>query len=329
MANGYNPYQIAGIQQSIIDSLSAADQSRRRGQEAIGQQKSEMISDFEKESIAKQKEAERIQAKQRKKKGKGLLTALKLIPGLGEIVGALEGVVNLRQDKKFERNKLRQLRDLGVGNVEEYGGTFLGSQARQAESGFTSQLDEMQRNIDDIGTSDYLLAGLGGGLKGASLGRLGGNIGISDSFFKDLFSGQSPLSLRNTLDSGKLMELVKSGDINVSDIVAGDKSTKEGLLKSLFQNIGKDFGGFDQEGLGFLENLLKGAATTGFFEQGGKVQGEKTASQIVYDLKRKYMSRLPRYEDTRKGKIEKAKQRSKRDAKMLKEYNRRVYNRKR
>lgn len=71
------------------------------------------------------------------------------------------------------------------------------------------------------------------------------------------------------------MELVKSGDINVSDIVAGDKSTKEGLLKSLFQNIGKDFGGFDQEGLGFLENLLKGAATTGFFEQGGKVQGEK------------------------------------------------------
>ena len=58
MANGYNPYAIAGTEKGLLESLLGAEQSQKTGVLELGQQKGEMGEEFQREAIASQRKQE-------------------------------------------------------------------------------------------------------------------------------------------------------------------------------------------------------------------------------------------------------------------------------
>ena len=95
----YNPYQVATTEQSILENLIGAKQSQRLGAEAIGQQKSEMKTEFEKEQKALIDEQERIAKQTRKKKWyEKIAPLISLInPIAGAVVGGLAGMKGVKR----------------------------------------------------------------------------------------------------------------------------------------------------------------------------------------------------------------------------------------
>ena len=54
MANGYNPYNIVGTQQGLLENLLGAEQAQRKGQLGTGEQKEKMKREFQSEQQASQ-----------------------------------------------------------------------------------------------------------------------------------------------------------------------------------------------------------------------------------------------------------------------------------
>jgi len=273
----YNPYQVATTEQSILENLIGAKQSQRLGAEAIGQQKSEMKTEFEKEQKALIDEQERIAKQTRKKKWyEKLAPVISLLnPVAGAVVGGLAGMKGVKDTKKFEEDKLAQMKALDIGRVEEYGGTFLGDLARTQEDKAADVYEDYQESIDDIGAGDILTAGALGATKGYGAGKLGQSLGVSDTFFKDVFTGQNPFAGMGGLSPDALLEGVTKGDFDITDIVKGGGGINKGFLKNLIKNLGSGgLGSFDPTTLfkedGFLENVLSKVNFLDF-EEGGKV----------------------------------------------------------
>ena len=65
MANGYNPYQIAGTQTGFMENLLQKQQSELGSNLAIGQHKVDMTTAFEKEQIRKQREFQELMEKKK------------------------------------------------------------------------------------------------------------------------------------------------------------------------------------------------------------------------------------------------------------------------
>ena len=179
MANGYNPYIISGSQTGLMENLLQKQQSELRSDLAISQHKTDMVTDFEKEQIRKQREFEELQAKKRKKNP--LEKALPLLqiafPGMAPIIGALGAGAGMKKDVDFEKRKLADMKGIGIGSTSKYGDTFLGSKARGLESEAHSTIDSLLREGEGIGTGNILSSAIGGALSGSALGSIGKDLG--------------------------------------------------------------------------------------------------------------------------------------------------------
>ena len=165
------------------------------------------------------------------------------------------------------------MKALDIGGVEEYGGTFLGDLARAQEDKAEDVFEDYQESIDDIGTGEILTSGAMGALSGYGTGKLGQSLGVSDTFFKDVFTGQNPFAgMRPVTEYANMQDFLNEMP----------SSEGGGFLKNLIKNLGSGgLGDFDPTTLlkedGFLENVLSkinflsNPMDAMGFEEGGKV----------------------------------------------------------
>ena len=273
MANGYNPYSTATTQQALLESLLGAQQSSRMSDVAIGTHKSKLLDRFQRESIAAQKEQERILNRSR---GSNILD--KVISGVagyfggplaGGIASGLTGMLTASDQSKFEREKIEKARDAGLGSGWE--GTFLGKQARDISTETDTILDKMKADTKLSGL-DLLTTGVTEGIKGFSMGKL--TEGIKESIdtaklAKGLTKEQiEALGVKDvtadTLIKDKLFKDKFTEDELTNLIKSGTKFTEADapILKALFEGFGQDpstlLGGdkdSDKKG-NILKNLL-------------------------------------------------------------------------
>ena len=217
MANGYNPYQIAGSQTGFLEELMRADQIKKEQDVAIGQLKGEMTREFEAEQIRKQKEFEAIQAQKRKKNPwEKLLPIAAMFSGpiAGAVMSAVGGIGSMKADVKSEKEKLAQMEALGLGSSAKYGGTFLGSKARAIESEAESAISAAREDISGIGRGDYLMKAVMEGIKGYGSGKMGEGIKGSFKGLKtgDVVAGKDAKILRAADKTGAKDMLTKITD---------------------------------------------------------------------------------------------------------------------
>ena len=92
MANGYNPYNVVGTQQGLLEDLLQSEQHKKQAEMTGNVHKGEMGKQFQTEQIAAQKEQEKLLQKQRKPGFLEQITPLLgLIPGVGTIASATLG----------------------------------------------------------------------------------------------------------------------------------------------------------------------------------------------------------------------------------------------
>lgn len=207
MANGYNPYQIAGSQAGILEDLLRTQQLKKIQDIAVGKQKGKMTKEFEAEHNRKLREWEKIQARKRKKKPwEKLLPVVSMFAGpwAGAILSAIGGIGSMKSDVKSEKSKLAQMEALGLGGTEKYGGTFLGSQARDISGKADIAIDKGRQALADIGMGDYLTTAILEGIKGYSAGKTGEGIKSSFKGLKtgNVVAGKDAKILRDVQKSG-------------------------------------------------------------------------------------------------------------------------------
>ena len=179
MANGYNPYNVVGTQQGLLENLLQSEQKKKQGEMAGGVHRGEMGEQFQTEQIAAQKEQERLLQKQRKPGFLEQITPLLgLIPGVGTIASAtlsgLNAMYKAKQQSKFAQKQIGKARGAGLDN--KWGGTFLGGEAREAKAEQDTMLDQMLEQTKVSG-GDLLKTGLTEGIKGWAMGKVGEGIG--------------------------------------------------------------------------------------------------------------------------------------------------------
>jgi len=233
MANGYMPYNVAGQQQGLLESLMGAKQAQTQSQFGIGQQKGEMMEEFQKEAIAAQKKQEQLLQQKRKGKGLGgflekLVPMLGMIPGVGSIasatLGGLQGMYTMGKESKFAKEQIEKAR--GAGLSDEWGGTFLGGQAREMTGKTETMLDKMTREADVSGM-DLLTKGLTSGITGFAMGKLGEGIGESFKGLKsgDVVTGEAAKGLKAVKKSGLDFDKLGGGEaVNIDAASGGIKN---------------------------------------------------------------------------------------------------------
>jgi hypothetical protein len=177
MANGYNPYNIAGTQTGIIENLIKSQQTIRDQDIALGIQKKEMTDEFEDKLAEAQKKQEAALAKKRKKDpfAKALGIASMFLPGIGPaIAGGLLGMADVKDQEKFAKGQIAKARQLGL-DTDLFEGTFLGKGAKQAQRESDRLLDSLYEQADVSGM-DLLTTGIMSGIEGKAMGDLVGNI---------------------------------------------------------------------------------------------------------------------------------------------------------
>ena len=182
MANGYNPYNIAGTQTGILENLIQSQQAIRDQDVALGIQKKEMTDEFEDKLAEAQKKQEAALAKKRKKNplAKALGVASMFLPGFGPaIAGGLLGIADVKDQEKFAKGQIAKARQLGL-DTDLFEGTFLGRGAKQAQRESDRLLDSLYEKADDS-RMDLLTTGIMSGIEGKAMGDLVGNITSSFS----------------------------------------------------------------------------------------------------------------------------------------------------
>ena len=177
MANGYNPYNIAGTQTGILENLIQSQQTIRDQDVALGIQKKEMTDEFEDKLAEAQKKQEAALAKKRKKNplAKALGVASMFLPGFGPaIAGGLLGMADVKDQEKFAKGQIGKARELGL-DTDLFEGTFLGRGAKQAQRESDRLLDSLYEQADVSGM-DLLTTGIMSGIEGKAMGDLVGNI---------------------------------------------------------------------------------------------------------------------------------------------------------
>ena len=177
MANGYNPYNIAGTQTGILENLIQSQQTIRDQDVALGIQKKEMTDEFEDKLAEAQKKQEAALAKKRKKNplAKALGVASMFLPGFGPaIAGGLLGMADVKDQEKFAKGQIAKARELGL-DTDLFEGTFLGRGAKQAQRESDRLLDSLYEQADVSGM-DLLTTGIMSGIEGKAMGDLVGNI---------------------------------------------------------------------------------------------------------------------------------------------------------
>jgi hypothetical protein len=255
MANGFNPYGMVGTQQNLIDTLLQQDQSQQLQDVGLREQKGEMVEDFEKDVIDAQKKQEEVLSRKRKKGWlEKLMPVVSLFAGplAGGILSGLTGIVGLGKEKKHLKSQIGNLKGM-PGFESKYGGTFLGSGARETQSEMDSLVTGMEQSYKDIGFDDFLMTGLTEGIKGYGTGKLGTSVkqGLGKSFAAQPSEGDL---VKDILGDGKL-------GADITDIVKL-QDTDPGFFKKLFTGLGEGLGtdpGIllkDNKGQDILKNIL-------------------------------------------------------------------------
>jgi len=285
MANGYNPYNIVGTQQGLLESLLQSEQSQKTGALALGEHKGEMSEEFQKEQIAAQKEQERLLQQSRKK---GFLE--KLLPLAGMFMGpagsgvmsGLTGMYGAKKGSDFAKQQIEKAR--GAGISDKWGGTFLGQQQREITSETDTMFDKMKREAD-ISDWDLGLTGLTSGISGYATGKMGEGIGegikgvSADREFLegldiDKIGGLEDLDKLTDDQFAKLAKITGEGDTEkLFELISGPGGRKDlnpSYLKAIFGagGLGQDPSKLLEEGgegSNILKNLLMMLA-----QQGGR-----------------------------------------------------------
>ena len=253
MANGYNPYNIVGTQQGLLENLLQSEQQKKQSEMAGGVHRGEMGEKFQKEQIAAQKEQERLLQEQRKPGFlEKLAPMLGLIPGVGSIAGAtlggLTGMYRAKQQSKHAQQQIGKAR--GAGLDSKWGGTFLGGQAREHGAKQDTMFDKMLEQTK-ISGGDLLKTGLTEGIKGYAMGKMGEGVGEAFGGNLDAAAEQQGYSIDPTY-----------GALNLADL---DKGFFEKLMKGLGSTDSSKLLEEGGEGSNILKNLLMMLA-----QQGGR-----------------------------------------------------------
>ena len=252
MANGFNPYGMVGTQQNLMDTLLQQDQSRQLQDVGLREQKGEMLEDFEKDVIDAQKKQEEILSRKRKKGWlEKLMPVVSLFAGplAGGILSGLTGIVGLGKEKKHLKSQIGNLKGM-PGFESKYGGTFLGSGARETQSEMDSLVTGMEQSYKDIGFDDFLMTGLTEGIKGYGTGKLGTSVkeGLGKAF-------GTPVAPMKEAVGNKLATV----DWEALDKLQGDQG---GFFEKLFTGLGEGLGTDpgtllkDNKGQDILKNIL-------------------------------------------------------------------------
>jgi len=241
----YNPYNIAGTQQGLLESLLQAKQAQKIGQAAVGEQVGEMGEEFQKEQRAAQKEQERLLKKKRKK---GFLEqiapiATMFIPGMPILTAALSGLSGMYSKKAEQKHMERKIGKAEKAGLDsKWGKTFLGQQARDIGVQQETMLDDLleQSKVSDL---DMLTRGLGDAVSGYALGKTGE--GITESV--------KNVKLQKALEGAEGMDLE-----DISGSLETLKVSDPATFKTLTSAI-EDFGGIEgfTPGSGNFMDIIK------------------------------------------------------------------------
>ena len=295
MANGYNPYQIAGTQTGFMENLLQKQQSELGSNLAIGQHKVDMTTAFEKEQIRKQREFQELMEKKRDKNPieKALPLLQIAFPGMAPIMGALGAGIGTKKDIDFEKRKLDNMKGIGVGSTSKYGNTFLGSKSRGLESRAQETIDSLLKDVKGIGTGGILTSAIGGALKGEALSKFGESLAPEATISADesLLKGIEDLDF-NLDDITSLEDIDNLSDEQFSKL---HKLTGEGETEELFELITGEGGlqSLKSSGLGekvkdtnFLENIIGKISGTKLDEAltGSDAQGYGNLSYLLSSI---------------------------------------------
>ena len=204
----YNPYNVVGTQQGLLDSLLQSEQARTAGQAAVGEQVGEMGEEFQREQIAAQKKQQELLEKKRKR---GFLEkiapiAAMFIPGGPLVSGLISGATGMYGQKKQQKHMEGQIGKARLAGMDsKWGKTFLGKQAREIGAQKETMLDDLleQSKVSDLG---LLTTGLTEGVKGYAMGKAGEGVTQSIKNVK-LQKALEGTNLDDLDDATKLAEL--------------------------------------------------------------------------------------------------------------------------
>ena len=244
MANGYNPYNVVGTQQGLLEDLLQSEQHKKQAEMTGNVHKGEMGKQFQTEQIAAQKEQEKLLQKQRKPGFLEQITPLLgLIPGVGTIasatLGGLTGMYKAKQQSKFAKKQIGKAKGAGLDN--KLGGTFLGGQFREDKAAKDTMLDQMLEETKVSG-GDLLKTGLTEGIKGFTMGKMGEGLG------EGIEEVKANKELLEGLEGIEGVDIDKIGGLEDLDNLTDDqfaklaKLTGEGDTEKLFELISGEGG---------------------------------------------------------------------------------------
>ena len=215
----YNPYNVVGTQQGLLDSLLQSEQARTAGQTAVGEQVGQMGEEFQKEQIAAQKEQEKLINKKRKR---GFLEkiapiAAMFIPGGPLVSGLISGATGMYSQKAQQKHMERQIGKARQAEMDsKWGKTFLGKQAREIGAQQETMLDDLleQSKVSDLG---LLTTGLTEGVKGYAMGKAGE-------------------SVKQSIENVKLQKALEASDVDIGAAdfnIEGLKTSNPDLYKQI------------------------------------------------------------------------------------------------
>ena len=281
MANGYNPYGIANIQQDLLENLLTSEQAIQTGQTAISKQTGELTESFEKDLIAEEKRQKDLLDKKRKKSPLEKLMplvslatgAFGLSPIVGGVLSGLTGAYKLDKDRKDYLDKASVLAS-GTDLGNKWGKTFLGSTARQSQKGTDDIIDQLKKSASSISNMDFLTTGLLEGIQGFTTGQMGANIGdafTAGKLSKDLTEDQ----IAALGEEGVTLDDLQSKAVDWKRLFEGyDRDQLQNLLD--LQSKGFDFGELGAAKTPILKSIFGkralGKSPSTLLEEGGEGQ---------------------------------------------------------
>ena len=172
------PYQIAGTQRNLIDSLLSGEQQVGTGMLETKKKKGELKGEFEDELLAAQKKAEKELEKQRKKKWyEKALPFASLFGGplTAGLVSAISSMYGLKQSEKHAKGQIEKAKIAAMLDPK-WKKNFLSSAYKEQKEDKRKAFKEMAEGVDVSGM-DLLSTGLMSGVTGWGAGKLMQGIG--------------------------------------------------------------------------------------------------------------------------------------------------------
>ena len=280
----YNPYAVSSSQTNLYDALAQAKGMETGMEASVKGHKGKLKGQFEDELMAAEKKAiAELERKRKESKGskwfKGLTTLISLVPGWGQIAGAvmggLGGAFGAKKQAKEAAKMAGRAKKYALDIDPKWQKSFLGGASKEYKSGaektFGDILKKAEKAKSKFGSLEGMLkTGLTTGLTSYATGKVLGGVGEkmkaakvakgAKSTTQDLIkAGMDPEMVMGNVDIAKLAK-TSGVDEKLLETLMGAKAPG---ARGAWEGI-KGIGGFgdeetfipDQKGMDKLTQML-------------------------------------------------------------------------